>query len=240
MVEQVSPAACPSPGAGMAASVVSAYIACTDPDLPFDDIDFPYNPEPFSVTTRAHWKKSPQPASPAPPQWQGIEAPTVDVKILLDAFAVPPMPPAATIEQLKLLTLPTALSLADGGAKAPTVMFGWGTNIVMDQAVITKVQVHYERFLLGEPVRATATVTLEAIPLPAPIGFTNPTSGGLATRRTRTVVEGDTLASIAYREYKDPNKWRALAEANGIDDPMRVKPGSVLVVPDRREAEALL
>ena len=80
---------------------------------------------------------------------------------------------------------------------------------------------------------------MSAVPLPAPLGPTNPTSGGLATRRTHTVVEGDTLASIAYQEYRDPNKWRALAEANNIDDPMRVKPGTVLIVPDRREAEAL-
>ena len=41
------------------------------------------------------------------------------------------------------------------------------------------------------------------------------------------------------REYRDPNKWRALAEANNIDDPMRVKPGTVLIVPDRRDAESL-
>jgi nucleoid-associated protein YgaU len=53
------------------------------------------------------------------------------------------------------------------------------------------------------------------------------------------VVEGDSLASISFQEYRDPNKWRALAEANNIDDPMRVKVGTVLIVPDRREAEAL-
>jgi len=88
-------------------------------------------------------------------------------------------------------------------------------------------------------VRAEATVSLQAVPPPAPLPPTNPTSGGLATRRTRTVVEGDTLASIAYEEYRDPNKWRALAEANDIDDPMRVKAGTVLIVPDRREAENL-
>jgi nucleoid-associated protein YgaU len=224
----------------MAASLVPAYIQCTDPSLPLPPINFTFNPEGYSITTAAKWLRSPQPASPAAPQFQGIEAPRLDVKILMDVFAVPPVPPAATIEQLQLLLLPTALSVLDGGARAPTVMFGWGTNIIMDQAIVTKVVVAHERFLLGVPVRATATVSLEAVPLPAPLGFTNPTSGGLATRRTRTVVEGDTLASIAYQEYQDPNKWRALAEANNIDDPMRVKPGSVLIVPDRREAEAFL
>jgi nucleoid-associated protein YgaU len=129
--------------------------------------------------------------------------------------------------------------LATGDATPSTVTFGWGPNIIMDEAIVTSVSVAYERFLLGMPVRATATVTLKAVPLPFPLGATNPSSGGLATLRTRTVVEGDTLASIAFQEYKDPNKWRALAEANQIDDPMRVKEGTVLMVPDRREAENL-
>ena len=38
----------------------------------------------------------------------------------------------------------------------------------------------------------------------------------------RTVVAGDTLASIAYAEYGDPTMWRPLAAFNGIDDPLRL------------------
>jgi hypothetical protein len=224
---------------GMAASAVSAYIQCLD--LPMPPIVWSgYNPEGFTIVTEGKWKGSPQPATNgAQPQWQGVIPPKMDVKILLDAFAVPPVPPSLIIDQLKMLVVPTVLSMGMGSSSAPTVMFGWGPNIIMDQAIVTKVSVVYERFLLGVPVRATATVSLLAVPLPAPLGPTNPTSGGLATRRTHTVVEGDSLASIAYQEYRDPNKWRALAEANDIDDPMRVKPGMVLNVPDRREAEVL-
>lgn len=225
-------------GAGMAASAVSAYIQPIDPPMP--PIYFSYNPDGFTVVTEGKWKDSPQPATNgSQPQWQGVIPPKLDVKILLDAFAVPPLPPSVVIDQLKMLVLPTVLSMGMGASTAPTVMFGWGPNIILDQAIVTKVSVAYERFLLGVPVRATATVSLKAVPLPAPLGATNPTSGGLATRRTHTVVEGDSLASIATREYQDPNKWRALAEANNIDDPMRVKAGTVLIVPDRREAQAL-
>jgi nucleoid-associated protein YgaU len=45
------------------------------------------------------------------------------------------------------------------------------------------------------------------------------------------VVAGDTLASVAYAEYGDPNGWRRLAEANDIDDPLRLRDGVVLHVP---------
>jgi nucleoid-associated protein YgaU len=222
----------------MAASAVSAYIQPLM--LPMPPIIFQYNPDSFTVTTRGSWSYGNQPATQgAAPMWKGVSTGEVSVKILLDAFAIPPVPPTVVIQQLKMLTLPTPESLATGDATPSTVTFGWGPNIIMDEAIVTSVSVAYERFLLGMPVRATATVTLKAVPLPFPLGATNPTSGGLATLRTRTVVEGDTLASIAFQEYKDPNKWRALAEANQIDDPMRVKEGTVLMVPDRREAENL-
>jgi nucleoid-associated protein YgaU len=75
--------------------------------------------------------------------------------------------------------------------------------------------------------------------VPSVVPGTNPTSGGLATRRTHAVIEGDTLASVAFEQYKDPNKWRALAEVNGIDDPMRLAPGTVLIVPELREIDSL-
>jgi Contractile injection system tube protein/LysM domain len=224
--------------AGMTASAVSAYIQPIDPPMP--PINFPYNPGKYTIVTKGKWRGSIQPATNGPePQWLGVEPPGLDVDMLLDAFSVPPIPPSLVIEQLKLLTLPTALSMATESSCPPIVVFGWGPNIILDQAVVESVTVEYQRFLLGVPVRANVKVHLISVPLPAPLGPTNPTSGGLAPRRTRTVVEGDSLASIAHQEYRDPNKWRALAEANNIDDPMRVKVGTVLTVPDRREAEAL-
>jgi hypothetical protein len=221
----------------MATSIISAYIQCLD--FPMPPIVFQFNPESYTVVTKGNWKSTPQPQGGSKQQWLGAAPAEVTVKILLDMFSVPPIPPSLVIEQLKMLVVPTAISQGVGAATAPTCMFGWGPNIVMDMAVVKSVSVAYERFLLGMPVRATATVTLAAVPPPAPIPPTNPTSGGLSALKTRTVVEGDTLASIAYQEYRDPNKWRAIAEANRIDDPMRIKHGTVLFVPDNHEADSM-
>jgi nucleoid-associated protein YgaU len=49
--------------------------------------------------------------------------------------------------------------------------------------------------------------------------------------KTRRVKLGDTLSSIAGEEYNDPAMWRPIAEANGIDDPRSLTPGTVLAVP---------
>ena len=46
-----------------------------------------------------------------------------------------------------------------------------------------------------------------------------------------TVRDGDSLQSIAYSMYGDPTRWRAIAEANGIDDPLALPRGRTLTVP---------
>jgi hypothetical protein len=49
--------------------------------------------------------------------------------------------------------------------------------------------------------------------------------------REHVVLEGESLATIAYREYGDPGLWRQVAEANRIDDPFRVRAGHRVLLP---------
>jgi nucleoid-associated protein YgaU len=219
------------------ASMVTAYIAVLPPGVGM--VRFPYNPDEYRVRKEAEWLHTPQPSAEGggTPQFQGTKAQTMDVKIVLNQFAIPPLPPEATIDILKLAMAPTEASQALNASKPPTVTYGWGTNIIMPEAYITALEITYKRFLLGTPVLAEVVVSLEAVPSVIP--GTNPTSGGLTSRRTHTVVEGDTLASIAFAEYRSAGKWRALAIVNGIDDPMRVRPGTELIVPDLNEANNL-
>jgi len=224
-------------GVGMAASMVPATLTILPPGIGV--LVFPYHPEEYTITKTATWKSVEQPTGAGTKVYHGARASSLDIKIHLDVFAIPPSPPSLYVPMLHMAMAPTPVSDALGDSQAPQVMLQWGANIIYETAVIRKMSVTHHRHLLGVPIRSTVTLTLEEVPLPFPLPDTNPTSGGLATRRTHTVVEGDTLASIAYQEYRNPNKWRALAAANGIDDPMRIKPGTVLIVPDRREAESL-
>ncbi len=50
-------------------------------------------------------------------------------------------------------------------------------------------------------------------------------------RKSALVHEADTLAHIAYRSYRSPSRWRDVAMANDIDDPLRVGPGRKLLIP---------
>jgi len=48
---------------------------------------------------------------------------------------------------------------------------------------------------------------------------------------SRVVRRGDSLASIAADAYGDPTQWRAIAEANGIENPFAVSAGATLTIP---------
>jgi nucleoid-associated protein YgaU len=109
------------------------------------------------------------------------------------------------------------------------VIFHWG-GLTSFTGYIHSVSVKYTLFTAdGLPIRGTATVNLEEISKEEQ--GQNPTSGALSAHRVHTVLTGDTLASIAWREYGDPAMWRAIATTNRIDDPMRLRAGSSLLIP---------
>jgi nucleoid-associated protein YgaU len=70
---------------------------------------------------------------------------------------------------------------------------------------------------------------------PAKFGAMNPTSRGVPGRTSVLIRAADSLPSVALSCYGDASLWRDLAEANGLDDPLRVRPGTVLLVPARSE-----
>ncbi len=47
----------------------------------------------------------------------------------------------------------------------------------------------------------------------------------------RVLGRGQTLSHLAAQEYGDPGAWRAIADANRIDAPRRVQPGTRLEIP---------
>jgi hypothetical protein len=82
----------------------------------------------------------------------------------------------------------------------------------------------------GVPLRATLTVTLrEYRPLDEQLARQNPRSPDRT--HAHVLKGGETLASVAGDYYERPAEWRAIADANDIDDPRRLNPGTRLLVP---------
>jgi nucleoid-associated protein YgaU len=59
----------------------------------------------------------------------------------------------------------------------------------------------------------------------------NPTSGGGPIERVRTIIAGDRLDLIAAEVYGDATQWRSIAAYNGIVDPLDLRPGTRLNIP---------
>jgi len=113
--------------------------------------------------------------------------------------------------------------------------FMLGANTTSEIPVIlTRADVSYDRFTpAGQPIRATVSLDLQ--PTASNPLAQNPTSAGLAGRSEHILTSGETLQGVAAATYGLPSQWRTLAEANQIDDPLRVQPGAALYLPSRSE-----
>ncbi len=111
----------------------------------------------------------------------------------------------------------------------PVCLFIWGAFIF--QCIIDRVSKRFTMFLPeGIPVRATLSVTLkEYREVEVQVKEISFQSADLTKRWV--VTQGDSLWSIAAKEYGNPGAWRLIADANKIDNPRIITPGEELVVP---------
>jgi len=208
------------------------------PGAQLGKIEFQFNPKELSLSKSAAWTRSSARGNKksGPPQYNGPQPSKLTLEMFFDASDTQDNSVVKRVEQLFACCVPTDSSFQQKKGSPPWVLFRWG-GLTGFLAYISSVSVKYTLFTSGGlPVRATVSVTLEELAGDAP--RQNPTSGGLVPQRVHTTVEGDSLHAIAYREYGNPAMWRAVAEANGIDDPMRLRPGTTVLLPALAELKA--
>jgi hypothetical protein len=228
-------------GAGGRPSLVHAWLELLKPPTakgsltpgPFcGRIDFQFNPKELTVTKAAKWVRDNQKKSKSAgvPEYRGPDPSKLSLEMYLAATDAKDQSVVETVEKLFSCCVPHPDSQQKKKEAPPLVIFHWGEMSGLFVGFIASVAVKYTLFTpSGRPIRATATVSIEEMAKQP--DKQNPTSGGTAVQTTHTVVIGDTLTAVAYREYGDPNMWRGLAEHNAIDDPMRLRPGTALLIP---------
>jgi hypothetical protein len=119
----------------------------------------------------------------------------------------------------------------------PVLLFSWGGTAFPGKdrssfrCVVQSVRQQYTFFSTdGIPLRALLTVELrEYKTLTQQMRELKLQS---ADHTKATVVEdGTTITEAAHRTLGDGRQWRLLAEENGIDDPLALRPGTLLRVP---------
>lgn len=202
------------------------------------EISFQFNPKEVTIQKQAKWERKPSTGAKkaGPPQFTGADPCKLTLEMFLDATATHDSSVVTTVEKLFACCAPTEQSAGKEKPSPPLVALHWG-KVTSFAAFITSVNAKYTLFSSdGTPIRALCQVSLEEMPVEP--WRQNPTSGGLAVRRAHQLVDGDTLASVAYAEYGDPAMWRPLAAFNGIDDPLRLRRGTRLLLPTSDELGA--
>ncbi|CAM5545331.1 LysM domain-containing protein OS=Streptomyces alboniger OX=132473 GN=CP975_27670 PE=4 SV=1 [Streptomyces alboniger] len=197
-----------------------------------------FNPSQLSLSRRSQWKATPTPAvrDGATPEFMGPEPREMTVEIFLDSSDEPSSNSVLKkVESLLECCEVTTKSIAAKQPSPPWVVFQWGSfSTARFTAYVSSVEATYSLFgTTGVPIRATCQVRLNEIP--SKTKGQNPTSGALTAQRVHRVVAGDSLQSLAWREYGEASAWRSIAEANGIDDPSRLPTGIELVLPAAEE-----
>jgi nucleoid-associated protein YgaU len=203
-------------------------------------LDFHYNPTSLKVTKTASWT----PAAPArghqqatKAEFQGTDPRRLELTVLFDALEKPDADIIKAVGTLGSWACATKESFTANKPQPPLLHLSWGKNSYFPGYLKSVIATYTLFSSTGTPLRASVDIVLEETPEEAQAQ--NPTSGGVPDRRSVVLGAGDSLASLSQREYGDPNLWRALAAANGIDDPLRVAPGRTLVVPPPGEARTL-
>ncbi|MDG0789518.1 LysM peptidoglycan-binding domain-containing protein [Cohnella ginsengisoli] len=111
----------------------------------------------------------------------------------------------------------------------PLCRFVWGS--LNFKGVAEKVSQRFTMFLdTGIPVRATLNVTLRAV-LSMTEQYQQVPRQSADRTKQKTLKQDEQLWMLAAEEYEDPSRWRAIAEANGIDNPRRLPAGRKLIIP---------
>lgn len=194
-----------------------------------------FNPESISVSRSNSWQGPQQPGKSVPQLgYKGAQSATMSLNLVFDTTDVGTTVTSYTDQVMKLMDIDPNLSGTNtdtANARPPTVTFHWG-DLHSFPAVITSASLSFTYFASnGTPLRAKIQLSLTQYKDAASFASQNPTSGTPRPHRVHRVQPGETLDRISARYYGDSTKWRQLAAANGIEDPLALRPGALLAVP---------
>ncbi len=217
-------------GGGLLGAIVSG--------LGLDDCACLFNPSEFHIQRSANYAEHKIPGLDRPiMQFINGEAEIMKFSLFFDTFSA-----GSETGKLKLMLtnkLPTMLKPdvrdytepfykllnVNEDKHAPNlVTFEWGKTKFT--GYITDISQKFTLFSSkGVPLRATLEITMKSSKKD------NNVRNSPDRTKHRVVKSGDMLYSFAYAEYEDCSQWRRIAEANGIDNPRRLKSGDSITVP---------
>jgi hypothetical protein len=187
-------------------------------------IEVMFNPTEYGIDRGAHYAELPVPGLKTPIlQFVRGEAEVLNVELFLDGSTGR----GSVEENLEALR---RLVQIDGELHAPPVCaFEWGGERFV--GVVTSLKEKYSLFdESGAIKRARVTLSMKSYRA-LEVQQRELKRSSPDRTRARVLREGETLATLANEAYGDPRLWRVIAQANNVDRPRFVAPGTPLRIP---------
>jgi hypothetical protein len=195
-----------------------------------EGINVLFNPTQYQVTESNQFAEVAIPGVGAPPlQFVRGAARTLSMQLFFDTYD-PVQDGVKQGSDVRKYTdqIVNLLAVGSDTHAPPICRFSWAHFAFV--GVLEKADQRFTLFMPnGTPVRATIDVSFKELGQQQPDQAGNLFSADFA--KQYVVRRGDTLSNIAADKYGDPAQWRPIAEANGMDDPLGLEPGQVLVIP---------
>jgi len=205
-----------------------AYLEIVQPTVSDPLIPLKFNPTDYQLHKQNTFADVPIPGLESPPiQFVRGECEKLTVELLADT--------SDTLEDVRLRytnKLRGLMNIQSDLHAPPIVRFIWDAQIFL--GVVESLNITFQLFTPeGVPIRAKIATTLKEYRPAEKQTRERPT---LSPDFDKAFVAraGDTLSNVAAVTYKDPGAWRAIARANGIEDPRALEPGRTLNIPRLR------
>ena len=196
-----------------------------------DKIDVMFNPEEYTLNKDNNFASQTIPGLSSPLlQFVNGNLRTLDMELFFDTYLpidTEGQPPRDVREETDKIV---NLLKIDSELHAPPVLrFTWASLEL--RCVLVRVSQKFQMFLDdGRPVRARLSCTFnEFIDEEREAKEVNRQTADFS--KAHTVIDGETLANIAFRFYGNPQLWRPIAIANRLVDPREIATGQILRIP---------
>ncbi len=194
-------------------------------------VHFMFNPSEYTLTKQNTWERKATKGKDVPSvTFKQGGAIKLKLQLFFDTYADSTDVRLYTDMLWKMMAVDqTKKNAQSDKSDPPMVAFEWGKFYF--KAIITNISQKFTLFLPdGTPVRTTVDVSLEQVVAegdyePQPVGNTT-----AAASQSVTTTSSDRMDTIAADQTGDSNNYREIAEANNIDDPRNVPPGTQLSV----------
>jgi hypothetical protein len=194
-----------------------------------------FNPSELALNRVNGWAADAMPGKGVPTlRYTGAQSGQLAVRLFFDTTQDGVPVTKYTGKILHLMEVDSSLPGSDAdtnNTRPPWVVFHWG-DLHSFKAVISALELTFVYFSsTGMPLRARLDLLLTQFDQDMAFGPQNPTSGTPRPHRVHRVQPGETLDRIAAIHYGDSTQWRMIASANGVEDPLALRPGGLLSIP---------